>query len=201
MKLLKILDMREYGTQGRTKRYCLFECPMCLEQLERVKTEGLKSAQCKTCTNKLNAKKAITHGSTKTKLYKVWSNMKSRCNNPKATFYSNYGGRGIKVCKKWDKSFSKFEKWAKSNGYSTELVIDRIDNDGKYKPSNCRFVSVSKNNNNARHSMVLKHGIDYLSEVCECYQNTDITQEEISVLLNISSASVSNLVTGKHNYI
>ena len=58
-----------------------------------------------------------------------------------------YAGRGITVCDQWRK-FSEFEKWALSNGWKRGLQIDRIDNDGNYEPSNCRFVTSKENNRN-----------------------------------------------------
>lgn len=76
--------------------------------------------------------------------YHIWQNIKARClrkTNPK---YHRYGGRGIKVCEEW-LSIENFAKWAKENGWKEGLTIDRIDNDGDYCPSNCRWVSVSEN--------------------------------------------------------
>ena len=76
----------------------------------------------------------------KTPLYRVWSDMKRRCNNPNREAYINYGGRGISVCEKWY-NFIVFKDWALNNGYSDDLMLDRIDNDGNYEPTNCRFVN------------------------------------------------------------
>lgn len=75
----------------------------------------------------------------------------SRCRDPKNNQYSNYGGRGIKICEEW-LSLKNFGDWAISHGYAENLQIDRIDNDGNYEPSNCRFVTPFVNSNNRRNT-------------------------------------------------
>jgi hypothetical protein len=67
------------------------------------------------------------------RLYKIWIGMKERCLNPNATFYKNYGGRGINVCQQW-MSYPTFKKWAMSHGYEEHLTIERINVDGSYSP-------------------------------------------------------------------
>jgi len=81
------------------------------------------------------------------RLYKRWSCMQQRCCNPGNKKYHRYGGRGIKLCDEW-KSFAAFESWATSNGYDGTLSIDRIDNNGNYEPSNCRWVEPKVNSRN-----------------------------------------------------
>uniref|UniRef100_A0A6M3LHT2 Uncharacterized protein n=1 Tax=viral metagenome TaxID=1070528 RepID=A0A6M3LHT2_9ZZZZ len=75
----------------------------------------------------------------------VWMGMKRRCYNPSRKDYKRYGGRGIIVCQEW-LDYKTFEKWALANGYRKGLTIDRIDNDGDYEPSNCRFITRAENN-------------------------------------------------------
>lgn len=89
------------------------------------------------------------HGMTHDRLYQIWCDMKQRCYNPKVREYKNYGGRGITVCDEWMNSAAFFE-WAKANGYSEKLTIDRIDNDKGYSPDNCRWSTAKEQRHNQR---------------------------------------------------
>ena len=91
-----------------------------------------------------------------TRLYSIWKNMRTRCNYTKKTDYHRYGGRGIKVCGMWN-SFKSFYAWAIANGYSDDLTLDRINNDGDYCPENCRWISRQRQSNN----MSTNHLITY----------------------------------------
>lgn len=104
--------------------------------------------------NSISLKHGATRNRTMTRLYRVWLGMRERCNYPKNIHYSNYGGRGIAVCDEWN-DYSVFCKWALENGYDENAprgvcTLDRIDSNGNYEPSNCRFVSMKEQNNNRR---------------------------------------------------
>jgi hypothetical protein len=81
--------------------------------------------------------------------------MRQRCSNPNNLKFKNYGNRGIKVCKLWNKSFQNFRMWALKNGYKKGLTIDRINVDGNYEPSNCRWVTNKIQQNNRRNNHVV----------------------------------------------
>lgn len=88
------------------------------------------------------------------RLTNIWSSMIHRCENPKRNSYKNYGGRGISVCEEWH-DLSNFVEWARSNGYSDNLTLDRIDFNGNYEPSNCRWATVDMQLNNMRTNVVI----------------------------------------------
>lgn len=90
-----------------------------------------------------------THGQSGTKLHFIWIEMRRRCQSLNHPKYHLYGGRGIKVCDEWQ-SFEIFYKWSSENGYIEGLSIDWINNDGNYEPTNCRWTTQFRQNNNTR---------------------------------------------------
>ena len=95
----------------------------------------------------------VTHRKSKTRLYKIYRSMLSRCTNPNATGYANYGGRSIGICEEWENDFSTFEEWAQKSGYDENLSLDRIDVDEGYCPLNCRFVTKIAQSHNRRNTI------------------------------------------------
>lgn len=84
------------------------------------------------------------------RIYKIWQGLRQRCNNPNCRDYPFYGGRGIAVCEEWNKSSAAFIEWALANGYEDSLSIDRIDVNGDYCPSNCRWATETQQAQNKR---------------------------------------------------
>lgn len=96
-----------------------------------------------------------THGESggkyegkRTRLYRCWTNMKSRCYNEKVRSYADYGAKGIRVCDEWH-DFAKFSEWAHNSGYDDSLTIERRNPDGDYCPENCEWISPGENSRRA----------------------------------------------------
>ena len=90
------------------------------------------------------------HGLRKTRIYRIWCGMKSRCYDPNHPKYPLYGSRGIKVCEEWLHNAQAFYDWAVSHNYASDLTIDRINSDGDYEPDNCRWASIAEQNRNRK---------------------------------------------------
>lgn len=87
--------------------------------------------------------------------YNNYCCMKSRCYRPKDASYKYYGGRGIKVCDEW-LNIENFEKWVKEHPYFEGATLDRINTDGDYEPSNCRWATMAEQDNNRRNTLYIE---------------------------------------------
>lgn len=130
--------------------------------------KSLKSGNTKSCgcyKKQALLQANITHNLTKTPLYRVWATMKDRCFREKSPKYKDYGGRGITVCDEWLNDFKAFYNWSMANGYKCGLTLDRIDVNGNYEPSNCRWVTINQQANNKRNNIYLtKNGETHLAK-------------------------------------
>lgn len=133
---------------GKNKHNCyLWKCVCLCGNTSIVATNDLTSGNTQSCGCQ---KGTPTHRKTKTRLYRIWRNMKQRCFNPQVTAYHTYGGRGITVYEEWRLCFESFEAWAIEHGYSADKELDRIDTNGNYEPSNCRWITHKENCRNRR---------------------------------------------------
>lgn len=134
---------------------CICDCGSTLSPIiGALRSGNTKSCGCY-CADRIRETKT-KHGMADTRLYNVWLGMRRRCNNPKDNYYKDYGGRGIRVCEDWAIDYSKFHAWATSNGYAEGLTLDRIDVDGNYDPSNCRWADLATQSRNKRNNRILE---------------------------------------------
>lgn len=151
----RLVVLREDGrTKKELKYLCICDCG---KEVTRV-GYSLRKGEATSCGCKkleIISNLLKTHGMTNTRLYRIWKLMKSRCLNKNALAYPNYGGRGITVCPEWEKDFLSFYNWSKENFYEETLTIDRINNNGNYEPSNCRWVTMLTQANNKRNNIFI----------------------------------------------
>ena len=141
----------------------------------RVKSCGcLKSEQDKTNLHSRNHKMADELGfkRSQTRIYRIWQLMRNRCENKHDARYDRYGGRGIVVCEEWKNDFVNFYNWSMENGYSEDLTIDRIDNDGNYCPKNCRWATQEQQarNRSSNIKITIGNATKTLTEWCEIFE-------------------------------
>lgn len=121
-----------------------------------VSARNLRTGNTKSCgcLGKEIRRKTIENGTKhnlhKTRLYRIWCQMKTRCFCVNSPSYKYYGGRGITVCYEWQIDFLNFYNWAINNNYSDNLSIDRINVDGNYEPNNCRWATTKEQALNKR---------------------------------------------------
>lgn len=137
-------------------------CKCACGTIKAIPAQNLKKGKTKSCgclNSELSRSRRLIHSGTinrtRERLYDIWRAMKERCYNPQNISYPNYGGRGIQVCNCWKSDFSEFKKWALENGYSDKMSIDRVDTNGNYEPSNCRWATRKQQNNNTRHNTMI----------------------------------------------
>lgn len=133
---------------------CICDCGV-LKTLPGRNLGGGATNSCGCLRREISASRA-THGMTGTRLFRIWGSMLSRCKNPNATGYANYGGRGIAVCDRW----LSFEAFAEDMGTPPDdRTLDRVDNDRGYSKENCRWATDREQRNNTRaNNMVTAFG-------------------------------------------
>ena len=138
-------SIRKDTGRERTKRMAILQCGKCGKQEKLMVTTSTKNSSiCKECTHRKDVRISDNP------LYKRFYTIKNRCYNPNSPDSKHYLKRGITVCEEWISDWRVFEKWALSNGFKSNLEIDRIDNDKGYSPDNCRWVERAVNVRNTR---------------------------------------------------
>lgn len=151
---LTVTDM--VRKNNRTYCICICECG----NIKTISQSHLRSGNTKSCGcwQKDHARILFTkHKKSTCDLYGVWQTMKQRCVNHNHKNYKNYGGRNIKVCDEWLCDFQLFYYWAICNGYKKGLTLDRINVNGDYEPTNCRWVTQLEQQNNRRNNILIEY--------------------------------------------
>lgn len=156
LKFGMLTVIKEYDQRIQRKRawICKCDCGNTYIAIGTRLTHG-NVHSCGCLRYKKAAESLTTHGKSHTRLYRIWTNMRNRCNLPTSTEYKRYGARGITVCDEWSDSFQTFYDWAMANGYRDDLTIDRIDVNGPYSPKNCRWATAHEQGRNTRRNRLL----------------------------------------------
>lgn len=160
---------------GRSKdRQILWLCKCDCGNEKIVRAGNLKNGHIRSCgclqqeSRKIHS---VTHGLSKTRIYKIYLGMKKRCYNKNYIQFDLYGGRGITICNEWLSDFINFYEWSMNNGYNDTLSIDRIDYNGNYCPENCRWATTKEQNLNTRKNRFITfnnetHTLKEWAEIC-----------------------------------
>jgi len=150
------------GEKRQNSRECRWICKCdCGNVTHPICGSDLRNGHTKSCGclhTEIAIKTKTIHNKCNSRLYRIYANMKARCFNPKNTHFNHYGGRGITICSEWigKDGFQHFYDWAMANGYSDDLTIDRIDVNGNYEPSNCRWADGYTQLNNTRKNVYVE---------------------------------------------
>jgi hypothetical protein len=130
--------------QGKKNRHHIWKC-ICLQ----CGSEFDRCSYCLKITHMKGCKKCGFHHGSRTRLYRIWQGIKSRCFNKKYKLYEYYGARGITMCDKWH-DFINFQNWALDHGYKDNLSIERINVNENYSLENCKWATNQEQQNNKR---------------------------------------------------
>ena len=157
-------EPRFRDAQGISRRQVMAQCTLC----GRVIRMLLRAAQTNLSCGCLPQKRNRTHGESspgrRTREYRAWTAMRSRCTNPNASDWHHYGGRGIRVCDRWMHSYESFLADV-GRAPSQAHTIDRIDPNGHYEPSNVRWATRAEQSLNKRNTVIIGDGSETVEQI------------------------------------
>lgn len=155
-RLIVIAEGEKRKGSRHARWVCLCDCGNTTAPIDGHKLRSGETKSCGCYKRDLTIERNTKHSLCYTRIYRIYSLMKSRCYNPNSHKYHRYGGRGIGICEEWLNNFESFYWWALAYGYRDGLTIDRIDNDGNYCPENCRWSTNEEQCNNREHHILLE---------------------------------------------
>ena len=196
------LHVVERALQDVTRHQSHWLCQCVCGKQVAVRGAALTGGNTKSC-GCIPGTGTLRHGHTKrnerTRTYSTWAGMRKRCGNPNENCYPHYGGRGIKVCERWE----VFENFLADMGEKpVGMSIDRIDNDGDYEPGNCRWATAKEQGQNKRPYMVPrprkgpKITPEAVIAIRACHK-AGVHGNAIATAFQISTSMVSMIINGK----
>lgn len=168
-----MLTVYEFAGKNKHNKF-LWKCTCECGGETVVTTGNLNSGNSKSCGCEKYKGNRRTHGMSDSRIYTIWSSMKGRCLNEKDAHYSDYGGRGITINEEWVNSFAKFYEWSVENGYTDDLTIDRINVNGNYEQSNCRWITIEEQQKNKRNNIHIDiNGVEMIASEWARISNTN----------------------------
>lgn len=193
-RLLVLSECKE-----RIKNQVLWKCQCDCGTIKDIRGGDLRSGKTISCgclrdeiASMCNGVHMDNRKGKRARLYTVWSGIKSRCNSmkPNSPDYKYYKGKGVSICGEWDQ-YVNFKRWATCNGYSDDLVIDRINPDKGYSPENCRWITAREN---ARRCSFAKLDMDKAEVIRRLHGS--VPAKELSYIYNVSPGTIRKVWNG-----
>lgn len=164
----KLLVLRRVNRTEDGDHAPIWECKCDCGNMTKVKSGNLMNGKTNSCgcirresTSELGRSRRV-YSEAEKRLRSIWTDMLRRCEKPSNKDFRNYGARGIVVCNEWH-SFDTFKEWSFENGYASSLSIDRVDVNGNYSPSNCKWATVTEQANNKRNTQFVNYNGEKIS--------------------------------------